>query len=281
MTIRIVTDSVSQIPAILADRYDIAVVPVTVVVDGVEYLEGVTLDPDEFWTFFADRTPEVSTSQPSPGVFIDLYETLIAEGATGILSVHVGAALSGTYNSARLAADHLAQSGSTIPIRLVDTETLSFGIACCAWVAGEALAEGASLEAAATAAEQVVPRLRSTFILQALDFTRGQGRLVDQLPADADGVPVFALTGADMDVIGSGRSVDELAEQMCMPMLADDVRIRVALCVADQTGVPFYEAMERIVVGHPYVVDVVRYRVGPSVGAYTGPGTAGGFWFPA
>ena len=189
---RIVTDSNSQLPAELQDRYAIAVVPITVVVNGKEYSEGVDLDADGFYALWADGEPEVSTSQPSPGAYVETYEHLIAEGATEILSIHVSDALSGTLNSARIAAGQV-----DVPIRLVDTGTMSFGISCCVWEAAEALAAGASLELAAFAAEKLAPAIGSVTILQALEFTRGQGRLLDQLPEGANGFPCWRwLMGA-------------------------------------------------------------------------------------
>ncbi len=272
--IRIVTDSNSQLPAALADRYDISVVPITVNVDGVEYREGVDLDADGFYALWADGQPEVSTSQPSPGAFVETYTSLIEAGATEILSVHVAESLSGTLNSARLAAEQVS-----VPVRLVDTGTMSFGISCCVWEAAEAVRSGASLEQAAVTAEKLAPAVGSVTILQALDFTRGQGRLVEALPDDADGIPVLAMVDGGTEVLGEGRSIDELSRLMVDKMTASGEPVRVALCIADVSARPFYEAMESMLAERSNVVDLVRYRVGPSIGAFTGPGAAGGFWY--
>lgn len=272
---RIVTDSNSQLPAELRDRYAIAVVPITVSVNGTEYREGVDLDADAFYAFWAaGRQPDVSTSQPSPGAFVEVYERLVAEGATEILSIHVSAALSGTLNSARLAAEQV-----DVPVRFVDTGTMSFGISCCVWEAAEALRSGASLEQAAVTAEKLAPAVGSVTILQALEFTRAQGRMVDHLPDDVAGIPVLAMVDGGTEVLGEGRSIDALSRLMVDRMTASGEPIRVALCIADASARPFYEAMERLLVDRPDVVDLVRYRVGPSVGAFTGPGAAGGFWY--
>ena len=271
---KIVTDSNSQLPPELRDRYGIEVVPITVTVDGVEYREGIDLDADGFYALWADGQPEVSTSQPSPGAFIEVYERLAGEGATEILSIHVAADLSGTLNSARLAADAV-----DIPVRLVDTDTMSFGISCCVWEAAEVLRTGGSVEEAARTAEKLAPAIGSVTILQALDFTRGQGRMVDHLPEGADGIPVLAFVDGDSEVLGEGRSIDELAQLMVDRMTSSGERVRVAVCIADASARPFWEAMEELLAERPNVVDLVRYRVGPSVGAFTGPGAAGGVWY--
>lgn len=271
---RIVTDSNSQLPPSLANRYDIAVVPITVVVDGVEYREGVDLDADGFYALWSDGQPDVATSQPSPGAFLETYRGLVDEGATEILSIHVSEAISGTLNSARLAAAEVE-----VPIRLVDSGTMSFGISCCVWEAAEALAAGADLEQAAATAEKLAPAVGSVTILQALEFTRRQGRMVDQLPDHADGIPVVAMVDGATEVLGEGRSVVELSQLMVDRMTASGEPVRVAVCIADSSARPFWEAMEALLAECPNVVDLVRYRVGPSVGAFTGPGAAGGFWY--
>ena len=101
--IGICTDSNSQLPAALAHRYAVEVVPTTITVDDHDYLEGVDLDADGFYELLAgDRRPDVSTSHPSPGQFAAAYETLLHRGCDEILSIHVTAATSATLNSARL-----------------------------------------------------------------------------------------------------------------------------------------------------------------------------------
>ncbi len=275
--IRLVTDSSSQISPALRQRYNVAVVPIAVSVNGKQYREGVDIDADSFYAFWADGVaPEVTTSQPSPGEFAALYQRLADEGAEAILSLHLGSAYSGTYNSARLGAEQVA-----IPVRLVDTATMSFGVSCCLWEAAEVLASGGDVDAAARAAERLAPHVGSVTILQALDFTRSQGRFIDQLPTGTDGISVLSMRGAEMATVGEGRSVNELAELMVGEMLAGGGPIRAAVCVADASAKPFYEALESRLSPEPQVVDLVRYRVGPSIGAFTGPGAAGGFWYPA
>lgn len=61
----------------------------------------------------------------------------------------------------------------------------------------------------------------------------------------------------------------------------DGAAIRVALGVADATAAPYFQGLESRLADRDDVLEIVRYRIGPSVGAFTGPGTAGGFWYPA
>lgn len=278
--IGLVTDSNAQLPSGLVERYGVEVVPLTVTVDGEAFLEGVDLDADAFYDRFADgRMPEVSTSQPSPGRFARAFSALADRGAEQILAVHIGSVVSGTLNSARLAAAEAA-----IPVRLVDTGTASFGVACCVWEAGEALAGGASLEEAAEIAASVGETVETVFTVEALDLARSGGRLADVGDqVEAPGIPVLTMNGGQMRVVDHARDVHDAARIMVERVLAGPERsaLRVGLGIADASARPWWRALEERLSGASRVAEVVRYRIGPSVGAHTGPGTAGVYYYPS
>ncbi len=274
--IALVTDSASQIPPSLVDRFGVRVVPVTVTIDGDDFREGVDLFADDFWRRFADgNSPDVTTSQPSPGDFRAVYDDAIVAGATEIISVHVAADVSGTIHSASIAADLVAAD-----VHIVDSGTASFGVSSCVWEAAAAVAEGGSAIEAAERAAKMAPYVGTSFIIQALDFARQGGRFDFHLPDDAEGVLVLGGLGTAIDITGTGRSVDELCDLMVAPFLSDGVPVRAGVCLADPATLPFTEGIEERLSASDLVVEMVRYRVGPSIAAHTGPGTAGGFWWP-
>ena len=277
MTLALVTDSNAQLPAELAERYGVTVVPLTVTVDGTPYLEGEELDADAFYARFeGGATPVVATSQPSPGQFARVYEALAAGGATEILSIHIGSDVSGTCNSARLAA-----GSSPVPVRLVDTGTASFGIACCVWEAAEVLAAGGSVDDAAAVAAELGASIGNVFTVRALDLPRAGGRLAAGSDAAPAAIPILSLVGGEMKVVGQATDVDEAAEAMATYALAAGSSLRIGLGLADTAAAPLWRALEARLEGAPEVEEVVRYRIGPSVGAHTGPGTAGAFFYTA
>ena len=271
------TDSNAQLPPELAERYRVEVVPLTVTVDGRDYAEGVDLDADGFYErFAAGATPAVTTAAPSPGRFAAAFRSLAETGADEILSVHIGSAISGTLNAARLGAQ-----GSPVPVRLVDTGTASFAVACCLWEAAEAVAAGAGLEEAATIAEEVAGRTGNVFVVRALDLVRRGGRLgaAAHSSLDPGSIPVLRLVGGSYQPVAQARTVDEAADAMAAAVLDGGSRLRVGISVADAAAAPVREALEERLTGAPQVRDLVRYRVGPSVGVHTGPGTAGAMWY--
>lgn len=275
-------DSNSQMPKALAERYGIVVVPLTVTVDGTEYLEGVDLTPQDFYAAWSDgSTPTVSTSQPSPGRFVAAYNELIASGATEILSIHIADAMSGTLNSARLAA-----SSVSVPVTLVDSGTASFGISCCAWAAGEALRSGASISEAAAVARQRSTGLGAAFIVGVPQLTEQSGRAAGAgVGAAAEqGIPVLSMQGSAIAVLDTVNTIEAAVAAMTAyalgwtPMSAAGLRIAIGTSDAGSGAVS--TALTDALHDHPALAEpVVQYTIGPSIGAHTGPGTAGLFVF--
>ncbi len=273
----LVTDSNSQLPPELAERYGVEIVPLTVTVDGEAFAEGVDLDADGFFARYdGGAAPTVTTAAPSPGSFVAAYERLAARGVDEILSVHIGAAVSATLNSARLAVD-----ASPVPVRLVDTGTASFGVAACCWEAAEALARGADIDEAAAVAEALAPSVENVFVVGGLDIVRAGGRLAAGT-TDADGIPVLSLVDGEIRAVGAVGDVDAAVEAMAAHVLAGRAAsagrpVKVAVGIADAATAPLSEALWSRLAGEPVVAEVVHYRIGPSVGVHTGPGTVGCF----
>lgn len=273
--IGLVTDSNSQIPSELADRYGVEVVPLTVMVDGEEYLEGVDIDAGAFYARFEHRRPMVTTAQPSPGRFAEAYEAAAERGATEILSVHIGASVSGTVNSARLASQV-----SPVPVRIVDTGTASFAVTLCLWEAAESVAAGATIEEAAGAAERVGATVGNVFVVGALDMARAGGRLAGEVSASSTTIPVLTLAGGVMREVDRCDGLEDTAEAMAGFVRAGGPSLRVGVGVSDPGTLPLVEGLEERLRAAPEVRELVRYVIGPSVGAHTGPGTVGAMFAP-
>lgn len=122
----IVLDSAADLPASLVEKYDLHVVPLHVTFGTTEYSDGVDIQIGEF----LDRLETVSelpiTSQPAPADFINVYNALADEGYTEILSIHLSAALSGTYECARTVAAAVAEERG-IRIEAIDSRSATVG----------------------------------------------------------------------------------------------------------------------------------------------------------
>ena len=274
MTTAHVTDSSAQLPAALRDRYLVRVVPLTVVLDGQPYHEGLDLTTGDFYARLRAGA-EVSTSAPSPGEVLAVYEDVAAGGATEILSVHIGSNTSGTVNAVKLAVGE-----SSIPVEVVDTGTASFAVACCVWAAGDVLAGGGALAEAADAARAAASEVANVFIMGGLDLARRGGRLAATVD-DATGLPVLALSGGEIRAVAQVHDVEA-----AMAAMTENVRATAAgrpqrVGVGDAVAPDLADELEGALRAVPEVAELVRYEIGPSVGAHTGPGTVGACFFPA
>lgn len=271
--IAVCCDSGAQLPAELAAERGIEVIPLSVSIDGVDHLEGVDLDADGFWARFEQgHVPRVTTAAPSPGRIAATYHRLADRGATAIISIHTGAELSGTFNAARLAAE-----AATVPVSLVDTQSASFVVGCAALAAAEAVAGGASPDEAAQRARMVASQCGNVFVVGALDLARAGGRLASDVtePVPGGAVPVLRLVDGKISVVGEARSSDDAGELMAAEILESGARMRVGIGIADSAAQPLGADLRRRLESSGQDLELIEYRVGPSVGAHTGPGTAG------
>lgn len=279
--ISLVTDSASQMPAALAQRLDAAVVPVTVTVDGVDHLEGVELTADAFYQQLAstELLPAISTTQPTAAAFVSVFEARIAAGATELLSVLVGSAYSGAVNSAEVAAQAVRRRHPDVVIETVDSGTASFGISCAVWAAADAIRSGASLREARQAALDRAAVTGSVFMIDGTDLARRSGRFsaVDLGSA----IPVLASGPEGISVIGEVQNIEDGVVLMANQLLAGSPEVVVAVGRAAEATEPVTNALIERLRAAAGVVELVEYRVGPSIAAHTGPNTVGGFSFPA
>lgn len=274
--IGVCTDSGAQLPAAIVERYRIEVVPLTVTVDGTDYLEHVELGADDFYgRFTEDHRPTVTTAAPGPGQFLAAYRALAERGATEILSIHIGAAMSGTLNAAKVAT-----AGSPVPVRLVDTGSASFIVGAATWMAAESVHGGATSEDATRVAEATARSCGNIFVVHTLELAREGGRLAPDA-REAAGIPVLRLVDGTLDTVGQVGSAVEAARAMAGEVRATGRTVRVAVGASDESSRAVADALASQLEDDPGVTELVRYRVGPSVGAHTGPGTAGAVYWPA
>jgi DegV family protein with EDD domain len=169
--IAVVTDSTAYLPNELVPRLGVLVVPVQVVVAGHSYDEGTGISSDEVAEALRTWRP-VTTSRPAPARFLAAYRAAAEAGATGIVSVHLSADISGTVGSARLAA-----GDSPVPVRVIDSRTIGMAMGYPVLSAAEAAADGASLDEVAAVVEKRCGLSSALFYVDTLEYLRRGGRI--------------------------------------------------------------------------------------------------------
>jgi DegV family protein with EDD domain len=202
-TVAVVTDSTAGLPARDTARHGIRVVPLRVVA-GEQACDDEPRALPEALAAQVRRGARLSTASPAPALFSAAYAAAGAAGARAVVSVHISKGLSGTVNSATLAA-----AGAPVPVRVIDSRSLGMGLGFAAMAAAEAANAGGSLEDVTAAALGRAARLRSFFVLDALDRLTAGGRLDAPAPGGAPRLiarPLLHLSGGQVEVLEKVRT---------------------------------------------------------------------------
>jgi len=173
MTVRIVTDSTCDLPPEVIAELKIAVVPLYVNFGSESYRDGVDLTRDQFYARLPGSHISPTTSAPGTDSFVELYRRLIAEGATGIVSIHIGSSLSNIFNVAQMAAPSI----TAVPLRVIDGGQITLGTGFLVVHAARLAASGASPDEIVAAVKSMADRTHSFAALDTLEYLRRGGRV--------------------------------------------------------------------------------------------------------
>jgi DegV family protein with EDD domain len=171
MAVAVVTDSTAYLPQDLVDELGIRVVPVQVVLDGVAHNESGGISTADLVA--ALRAGAVATtSRPSPGQFERVYRQAESDGADSIVSIHLSGGLSGTCESAAIAAARMS-----IPVTAVDSRQVAMALGFAVVAAAKAARNGATLDSIVAGVHRDCADSHITFLVETLEFLERGGRI--------------------------------------------------------------------------------------------------------
>lgn len=212
MKIGIVTDSTSDLPGDLAQRFGVEVVPTILVVEGKQYADGKDLSRGDFYARLPAMRTFPTTAAPSIGEFSARYQKLLDSGCDFILSIHAASQLTAVCDIARQAADDFPGR-----VAIVDSGSLSLGLGFQALAAAEAAESGADVETAIASIADVRRRLRVFAALDTMDYLRRSGRVpaaVTLLGGMLSIKPLIELTDGLLKPAGATRTTRQADERM-------------------------------------------------------------------
>lgn len=266
--IRIVTDSSCDLPPALAESHSITVVPLTIRFGDIEYTDRVDLSSEGFWSMMATSTDLPETAAPSAGAFAAAYRRLAEEGADGIVAVTLSSRMSATYQAAVLGAE----SEPSIPVRVVDSTTVSMGLGLIALATSRAAERGLGLEALAEEASRNAGRARLLAALDTLDMLRRGGRIGGAqalLGGLLDIKPLITVDGGVVSAAGRVRTRSKAVDAL-VASLAGTNPESVAVLYTSPADVGLLQ--DRLAIRG---IPIVPCLLGAVVGTHTGPGTLG------
>jgi len=270
--IRIVTDSSCDLPESVVTDHGISVVPLSIRFGDEEFIDREELSTSEFWTRCAQQDTLPETAAPAPGQFEATYRQLAADGAEGIVVVSLSGALSATMQSAELAARSVAD---TIPVRVVDSRTVSLGVGSIVLACARLAADGATLDEVEAAARDRAARTRVLGALDTLENLKKGGRIgnAKALLATALAIkPIIEVIDGQVEQGGKQRTRSKALKFLVEKVREYEGRIgEIAVLQADCSDVdPFVEMLRPFHDGEILVGDI-----GPVIGSHAGRGTIG------
>ena len=270
MTVKIVTDSTSDLPPQLADELGITVVPVYLRFGEMVYLDGVDISHDEFYQKLVESSVHPSTSQPTPADFADVYGKL-AEETDKIVSIHVTSKLSGTYNSA-LQGKELVGGGCHIEV--VDSLSTSMGLGLISMAAARLAEAGESLEAVMEEIRQAIPSIRLLGVFDTLKYLLRGGRIGKAkalLGSVLNVKPLLTMREGELLPAGQVRTRNKGIDRL-FDLVKNALNIQ-ELAIVHSTTLDEADSLKERVAS---IFDRKRIhiaRLGPALGVHGGPGT--------
>jgi DegV family protein with EDD domain len=172
--VRVVTDSACDLPNDLAVELDIDIVPLTIRFGDEEFVDRRDLSPKQFWARCATSPVLPETAAPSAGAFEEAFRAAKAAGAEGVVCINLSSKLSATYQAAQVAAKALE---GDLPVRVVDSLSVTMGLGSIALAAARLAAAGKSIDDVAGAAEDLSHRTRVLGTLDTLENLKKGGRI--------------------------------------------------------------------------------------------------------
>jgi len=268
--IKIVTDSACDLPPELADAHDIAIVPLSIRFGAQEYTDRVDLSPTKFWELCRSEKELPETAAPSPGAFQTVFDAAKADGYDGVVCITLSAALSGTYQSAKAAADTMDGF-----VTVVDSKAVTMAQGLMALAAADEAKAGADAATIAEHAIASIPRTHVMGVLDTLDHLVKGGRV-----GGAKGMigsllsikPILELRDGVVEEESKQRTRSRALKYLADKVKQDAPFARVAIAHGDAGDVDQLLAqLGDVDLG----TDLIICDLGPVVGTHGGPGIIG------
>ena len=270
--IHLVTDSTSDISPSDAQALGVHVVPLIVRFGEEQFRDGIDIDPDQFYAKLQQFDVHPTTSQPSPDAFATLYKTLLANPDDQVVGLHISSKLSGTLQSATLAAKDFDPAR----VHLVDTESVSGGLQLLVRASLDDIQAGNTAAAVAAKATRRRSKVTILVLLDTLTYLHRGGRIGRAqafLGSLLNVKPLIAIRDGEVVPVARPRSWSKGVE-----MIVDGVRGCAPLRGLAEFHAATAESMVDLKTRLSSVVSDVSPilgRIGPVVGAYSGPGGLG------
>ncbi len=276
--VRIITDSACDLPNDLVEQLGIRIVPLYIRFGDDELVDRDELSTSQFWARCATEEELPSTAAPAPGRFETTIRELAADGATGVVIIGLSGALSATLQSAELGA---AAVGDLLPVRVVDSRTVSMGLGSIVVACARTAQDGASIDDVEALARDLVGRCQVWGALDTLENLKKGGRIGGAKAMLASVLSIKPIIEVRNGVVEEGGK--QRTRSKAIAFLVDKVRQNVespgishlSVLHADCSDVDAFVDQLRTV----YDGEILVGDIGAVIGTHAGRGTIGVSYF--
>lgn len=283
--LKIITDSAADLPREYIEEHHLHVIPTPVVIDGVDYFDGDTIQTGEFYTILDDIKRDVKTYHINPAMFTDAFLPYAKAGDT-VIYLCFSTGIAGTYNAAHVAKDTVLEEYPDFDLTIIDSKCASIGLGLVVSKLVTMLEKGAPKEELIEAAAYFISHVRHVFTVHTLAYLIKGGRLTKfkgVLAETLDMKPILIVDekGA-LSVIKTLRGRKKSLRYLLEYAKENGCRLEeqtVALCHGeDEEGRDYMLSM---IAGEIHPKSVLVGTVGCAIGAHTGRGIIGFCFFTA
>jgi DegV family protein with EDD domain len=269
MTVKIVTDSVADLPSQVVKELDITVVPILIRWGEELYRDGIDLTAEQFYERLKRSKIPPSTSVPSPGTFAEAYDKL-AEEANEILAIIVTSRLTGTYN---VALQSIGLMKRKCRVEVIDSKCATMAEGFVVMKAAQAAQAGASLDEVMEVTRKTIPRVDFLSTFDTLEYLKRGGR-IGKAQAFLGSIlkvnPLITLRDGVVEPVGRTRSRAKAIDRLCEFAMSyshiEEIAIEEATTPDEADRIA-----ERLSAKFPKE-RIYRSKPSPVIGAHTGPG---------
>ncbi|CAM3363024.1 DegV family protein [Paenibacillus lupini] len=274
-SIRIVTDSASDIPLQLREELGIEMVPLKILFGEETYYDAVTMNTEQFFDKVAASSQLPTSSQPSPMEFQEAYERILQEDPNAsIISIQLSSAVSGTYQSAVIGSSMVEGEPD---ITVLDSKTASYAYGMRVVAAARMAKEGASKEAILAEIDRMQRSTELYFLVDTLEYLQRGGRIGKASALIGSILNIKPILSLDKDgmvyavdkVRGSKKAMLRIIDMLEQACGSEPVILTIACTTGKEAAMEFGEMIKS-----RFNVQEVEYTtVGAVIGTHVGPGT--------
>lgn len=270
--VAIVTDSTAYLPFEIIEKYQIQIIPLSVIWDGATYQDGVDITISQFYNRLEKSPTLPSTSQPSAGEFKDCFSSLLEQGKD-VVAILISSGVSGTVNSALQAQAELDPTR----IEIIDSQTAAMATGLHVIAAARKAADGGTLHEVAQIAREAQQHTDVVFVVDTLEFLHKGGRIGGAkrfLGSMLNIKPILEMSSGKIEAVDQVRTQKRALERMSeliAEKAAGEKPLRMAVIHSNVPELAQDLKQEVIAVFSPEEIYVSE--LSPAIGTHVGPGT--------